>query len=87
MVHFNATPVVVDFVTNSVNTCVVPLIRDPETVKLTAVVVPVNAGLAKGAFNDTSVVVAFVPNSVKTLVVPLLKRSGYSYIYRCCCSC
>jgi hypothetical protein len=40
---------VVAFFDNAVNTLVVPLIKLPETTKLTAVVVPFNAGLASGA--------------------------------------
>ena len=47
--------VVVAFSPKAVSTLVVPLTKLPETLKLVAVAVPVNAGLAKGAFNDTSV--------------------------------
>ncbi len=43
------------FSDNAVNTLVVPLIRLPDAVKLTAVAVPVNAGLAIGAFKFSSV--------------------------------
>ena len=50
---------VVALVPSSVNKFVVPLTRAPDTVKSTAVAVPVSAGLAKGAFNATSVVFDF----------------------------
>ena len=61
------------FIFNDVNTSVVPLIKSPETVELVAVAVPVNAGLANGAFNAKSVVVALLFNDVNTFVVPFIK--------------
>ena len=56
-----------------VNMLVVPLIRFPETVKLLAVAVPVNAGLAKGANDDKEVVLALLLNSVNIFVVPWIR--------------
>ena len=47
---FNAKSVVVTLLFNEVNTFVVPTIKAEETVKLIAVVVPVNAGLIEAAF-------------------------------------
>ena len=47
---FNAKSTVVAFSPKAVNTLVAPLIKLPETVKLTTVAVPVNAGLPSGAF-------------------------------------
>ncbi len=47
---FNAKSTVVAFSPKAVNTLVVPLIKLPESVTLTAVAVPGKAGLAIGAF-------------------------------------
>ena len=58
---------------NDVNTLVVQASKVPEIVKLTAVAVPVKAGLAKGAFKFKAVVVAFSPKAVNTLVAPTNK--------------
>ncbi len=62
-----------DFEFNDVNTLVIPISKLVETVKLTAVVIPVKAGLSIGAFKFNAVVVAFSPKAVNTLVVPASK--------------
>jgi hypothetical protein len=52
---------------------VVPFIKLPETVKLVAVAVPVNARLAKCFFTIKSEDVALLFNDVIKLVVPFIK--------------
>ena len=55
------------------NTLVVPLIKLPETVKLSAVAVPVKAGLSRGAFKSKLAVVAFKFKESNTLSAPISK--------------
>ena len=59
---------------SSVKTFVVPLTRAPETVRFTAVIVPVCAGLASGASNNKSEVLALLFKLVNKFVVPLMSE-------------
>ena len=65
---------VVALVPSSVNKFVVPLTRAPDTVKFTAVAVPVSAGLASGASNNKSEVLALLLRLVNKFVVPLMSE-------------
>ncbi len=60
----------------------VPQVRSVVIFILFAVAVPVNVGLARGAFNAKSVVVALLFKEVNTLVVPISKLLLTVKLYR-----
>ena len=72
--------VVVAFSPKAVNTLVVPLIKLPETVKLTAVAVPDNAGLASGAFKFSAVCVKLETFLFASAVLSTLAKSTIAFV-------